>query len=67
MVRDVFDAPAIAGLKGWMGIGHGQLFRESFQGEELMIQYDTLLLVARHTRRLNPSTSTRRTVSALLT
>jgi len=24
MVRDVFDASAISGLKGWMGVGHGQ-------------------------------------------
>lgn len=24
MVRDVFDAPAISGLKGWMGVGHGE-------------------------------------------
>lgn len=24
MVRDIFDANAIAGLKGWMGVGHGQ-------------------------------------------
>lgn len=23
MVRDVFDAQGIAGLKGWMGVGHG--------------------------------------------
>lgn len=25
MVRDVFDAQGIAGLKGWMGVGHGML------------------------------------------
>lgn len=24
MVRDVFDEAAVAGLKGWMGIGHGE-------------------------------------------
>jgi len=24
MVRDVFDAPSVAGLKGWMGVGHGE-------------------------------------------
>lgn len=24
MVRDVFDETAVAGLKGWMGIGHGE-------------------------------------------
>jgi amidophosphoribosyltransferase len=23
MVRDVFDSKAVAGLKGWMGVGHG--------------------------------------------
>jgi glutamine phosphoribosylpyrophosphate amidotransferase len=25
MVRDVFDSKAVAGLKGWMGVGHGEL------------------------------------------
>jgi hypothetical protein len=25
MVQDVFDAQGIAGLKGWMGVGHGAL------------------------------------------
>jgi amidophosphoribosyltransferase len=24
MVRDVFDPKGIQGLKGWMGVGHGQ-------------------------------------------
>jgi len=24
MVRDVFDTSAISGMKGWMGVGHGQ-------------------------------------------
>jgi hypothetical protein len=24
MVRDIFDAQAVAGLKGWMGVGHGE-------------------------------------------
>ena len=24
MVRDVFDASAISGMKGWMGVGHGE-------------------------------------------
>lgn len=24
MVRDVFDTKAVSGLKGWMGVGHGE-------------------------------------------
>lgn len=24
MVRDVFDSQAVAGLKGYMGVGHGE-------------------------------------------
>ena len=27
MVRDVFDTKAVAGLKGWMGVGHGESSR----------------------------------------
>ena len=23
MVRDIFDTTSVAGLKGWMGVGHG--------------------------------------------
>lgn len=26
MVRDVFDEPSVAGLRGWMGVGHGVSF-----------------------------------------
>lgn len=30
MVRDVFDAQGIAGLKGYMGVGHGESSSHSF-------------------------------------
>jgi amidophosphoribosyltransferase len=33
MVRDVFDTKAVAGLKGWMGVGHGGLLLSEFARE----------------------------------
>lgn len=66
MVRDVFDASAISGLKGWMGVGHGQ---SALQFTTLVAdeQSDIPLLEVRHMPRLSLSTSTLLTVSALLT
>lgn len=34
MVSDIFDATAVAGLKGWMGVGHGEC------GESLGIRWE---------------------------
>lgn len=32
MVRDVFDTKAVAGLKGWMGVGHGMYSPQKVAG-----------------------------------
>ena len=78
MVRDIFDSASVAGLKGWMGVGHGMSMSWSIStctGGCLMstvlgradVQCDTPPLAARLTPRRSRSTSTRHTVSSLAT
>jgi amidophosphoribosyltransferase len=43
MVRDVFDAQGVAGLKGWMGVGHGEyyLILGIFAHQTTIVRYPT--------------------------
>lgn len=67
MVRDIFDAQAVAGLKGWMGVGHGEWNRPRRDVVADPDQRDTPPRVARLRQRLSRSTSTRHTASSLHT
>lgn len=72
MVRDVFDEQGIAGLKGWMGVGHGEWDTfpicgcgsgNSIPDIDTDAQSAIPLPEVQHTQKRSHSTSTRRTVS----